>query len=376
MPTARGKGGFISKGIDPVQAPDAPTIGAVTVASGTSLSVAFTAPSDTGGAAIDSYAVIAYDSSGNAFSATGSSSPITVSGLTTGTEYTCQVQAINVFGSSQYSGTATGTPAVQGQEAYTSAGTYSFTAPTGVTSVSVVAVGGGGGSGGTQSGSTAGDGGGGPGLRYGNNISVTAGNSYTVVVGDVGVNGAIYTHGQNGGDSSFNGTDVVAGGGFGTGAGRNGNGGSGSLGSGISGGGGDGGQGSPQSNGFGGGGGGAAGYSGNGGNGAAYGATAQSGSGGGGGGGTSNSGGNAYGLSGGGVGIYGQGTNGAGGTSASRTGGSGSINIGDGVGYGRSGTSPGTGSYAGPAYGGKAGAVRIIWPGSSRQFPSTGTTDV
>lgn len=368
-------GGFIG-GQDGLNAPDAPTIGTASVASGTSISVTFTAPTDTGGGAITEYIGVAEDSSGNTIATSGSSSPITVTGLTTGTAYTVKVLAVNAYGTSQYSAASnSATPLAQGQDAYGTAGTYSWTAPGGVTSVSVVCIGGGGGSGGTQSGSTGGDGGGGPALRYGNNITVTPGSSYTVVVGDVGTNGAIYNHGDNGGDSSFNGTDVVAGGGKGTGAGKNGAGGTGSLGAGISGGGGNGGNGSTQSNGFGGGGGGAGGYSGNGGNGAAYGATAGSGAGGGGGGGTSNSGGNAYGLSGGGVGWFGEGTSGAGGTASSRGGGNGSTDIGTGtgagVGYGRSGTSPGTGAYAGGAYGGKAGGVRIVYPGDTRQFPST-----
>ena len=57
-----------------------------------------------------------------------------------------------------------------GQQAYTTAGTYSWVAPSGVTSISVVAVGGGGRAGG------------GGGLGYKNNITVTPGNSYSVVI--------------------------------------------------------------------------------------------------------------------------------------------------------------------------------------------------
>ena len=75
---------------------------------------------------------------------------------------------------------------VVGQKEYTVAGTYSWTCPADVTSVSVVCVGGGGGSsipGQTWTGTGAGDGGGGGGLGYKNNISVTPGQSYTVVVG-------------------------------------------------------------------------------------------------------------------------------------------------------------------------------------------------
>ena len=45
-----GKGGFI--GQDGIKAPDAPTIGTASVVSGTSASVTFTAPTDTGASAI------------------------------------------------------------------------------------------------------------------------------------------------------------------------------------------------------------------------------------------------------------------------------------------------------------------------------------
>lgn len=62
-----------------------------------------------------------------------------------------------------------------GQEAYETPGTYTWVAPAGVTSVSVVAVGAGGGG--------YVNAGGGGGLRYYNNYAVTPGNSYTVTVG-------------------------------------------------------------------------------------------------------------------------------------------------------------------------------------------------
>jgi hypothetical protein len=83
------------------------------------------------------------------------------------------------------------TPA--GQQTFTTPGSFSWIAPTGVTSVSVVCVGGGGG------GSGDGFGGGGGGLGYKNNISVTPGDSYTVRVGSRGIGG------QNGtsGDESY-----------------------------------------------------------------------------------------------------------------------------------------------------------------------------
>lgn len=108
------------------------------------------------------------------------------------------------------------------------------------------------------------------------------------------------------------------------------------------------------------GGGGAAGYAGNGGDGASSGyAAGASGQGGGGGGGAYTS------PGGGGTGVYGQGANGAGAESYSTIGGGGGSG-------GLSGSSVG-GQYGGGP--GGRGAVRIIWPGNLRQFPSTRTTD-
>jgi hypothetical protein len=85
-------------------------------------------------------------------------------------------------------------------------GTFSWTAPAGVTSVSVVAVGGGS-SGGTSWSYAGGSGGG---LGWKNNIAVTPGQSYTVRVG----RGPAYSNGDNyGGNSYFIDTNTVAGGG-------------------------------------------------------------------------------------------------------------------------------------------------------------------
>jgi len=68
-------------------------------------------------------------------------------------------------------------PAV-GQQTFSTAGTSTWVAPSGVTSVSVVCVGGGG-----AGGYMRGSGGAGGGLAYKNNITVVPGNSYTVTVG-------------------------------------------------------------------------------------------------------------------------------------------------------------------------------------------------
>jgi hypothetical protein len=75
-----------------------------------------------------------------------------------------------------------GTGETQGQ-LFSTPGTFSWTAPEGVTSVCAVAIGGGAGGYRFTGGDKRGAGGGGGGLGWKNNISVTPGQSYTVVVG-------------------------------------------------------------------------------------------------------------------------------------------------------------------------------------------------
>lgn len=70
-----------------------------------------------------------------------------------------------------------------GQIAYTTTGTYSWTCPAGVTSVSVVCVGGGGAGYGASIYSNGGNGGEGGELGYLNNYAVVPGNTYSIVVG-------------------------------------------------------------------------------------------------------------------------------------------------------------------------------------------------
>ena len=79
--------------------PDPPT-GVSGTAGNAQVVVSFSAPSDNGGLAITSYTVTA--SPGGA-TATGSSSPITVTGLTNGTAYTFTVTATNPIGTSDAS---------------------------------------------------------------------------------------------------------------------------------------------------------------------------------------------------------------------------------------------------------------------------------
>ena len=96
----RYQGGVLGVGFNPLQAPNAPT--AVTATGGdTTASVAFTAPANVGGSAITGYTV---QSNPGAVAATGSASPITVSGLTNGTAYTFNVWALNTYGPSPAGG--------------------------------------------------------------------------------------------------------------------------------------------------------------------------------------------------------------------------------------------------------------------------------
>lgn len=264
-----------------------------------------------------------------------------------------------------------------GQAEYTVPGSYTWTAPAGVTSVSVVAVGPGGDS---FAGPAAGGGGG---LGYKNNIPVTPGYGYSVVVG---ANSIIGGHAY---DSYFCRPCLVSGGShiyecygcyWGDGGGPGGSGGYGAW---------------P-------GGGGAGGYCGSGGSGANgssnsdyIGNTGGNGAGGGGGG--------WYPGGGGGVGLYGRGPSGTGGAGrySCTTNADGIVNGGSGGSFGRPGMSYTTNAAApgqkfiysfhssGGRYGGGGGnpsevnqgygapgAVRIIWPGTTRSFPSTNTGDM
>ena len=232
--------------------------------------------------------------------------------------------------------------------------------PAGVTSVSVVCVGYGGDGGLYAPGS------GGGALAYRNNITVIPGQSYPISISP----------------SSSNAFGVIAGAGSAATVSAAGAGGvpSGTYTAGF-----QGGSGGARATDSGGGGGGAGGYAGNGGTGgdgssgsyAGNGAAGSGGGGGGGAGGASNTtvGQGRDGGNGGGVGLLGQGANGFGGISdyegPGGAGGAGSGGSGTNYGGGASGRRPsgGTQKFAGQ------GAVRIIWPGNLRQFPSTRTAD-
>jgi hypothetical protein len=266
-------------------------------------------------------------------------------------------------GTIQWNGSSS-TPTVN-QISFTVPGTYSWTAPANVTSVCVVCIGGGGSGkagGPTYNGIWA-NGGSGGGLGWKNNIPVSPGTSYTVVVG---VNGkfpsggrgdSLDYNGSPGGDSYFISPTLVKGGGApacANGAQYT------AGGTYVGDGGGNGGTNGYQVADFqSAGGGGAGGYTGAGGDGGlSNSGSGTAGSGGGGG------GGGAGGFGGGGTGLFGRGTNGTGGTPGiNGSGGSSGFNgsAGTGGAYGGGG-----GGNNGP---GGYGAVRIIW-GSGRSFPN------
>jgi hypothetical protein len=277
-----------------------------------------------------------------------------------------------------------------GQQEYTTPGTYSWTAPAKVRYVSVVCVGGGGAG---QIFTSYSSGGGGGGLGWKNDIPVTPGNTYTVVVGAGGIkkSASNTTQAPSGEDSYFIDTSTVMGGG-GEGGRYTGN----NLinvargGTYVGDGGGNGGDGGPPvgtsgTTAYAYGGGGAGGYSGDGGYGGMYNQAGQPGQGGGGG--AGGGGGSAdYAGGGGGVGIYGEGTSGTGGNGSTSNafpgfGGSGGDNGNNGI-----ANVPTTGGNYGGGGGGAdgvlaeggaggSGAVRIIW-GRDRAFPSTSTEDI
>lgn len=281
-------------------------------------------------------------------------------------------------------------PLTVAQTVYDVPGTYDFVVPSGVSSISAVAVGGG------RGGNTYYGGAGGS-LRYKNTISVTPGETLTVVVGagGTGLNTIVSTGGNVGGNSSIarSGTNLLLarGGGQTTTEVSDGGAAGGAGGIGLT---------KTGTYGvvyFGGAGGGAGGYAGAGGVGG--GTTPAAGTGGAGGGGGRNTSAaqespgvltyGMYGGGGGGVDIDGQGSNGAAGVNGTNTatqgggGGSGGTNGayvlsgtygGGGPGGFSERNTAGTETRAAGGPGGD-GAVRIILPGDVRLFPSTRTAN-
>jgi uncharacterized protein (TIGR02145 family) len=100
---AQGNSAASTVTVTPRTVPGAPT-SPVATAGNAQASVVFTAPASDGGSAITSYTVTSTPSS---FTASGSSSPIVVTGLTNGTAYTFTVKATNAAGSSVASSAST-----------------------------------------------------------------------------------------------------------------------------------------------------------------------------------------------------------------------------------------------------------------------------
>jgi hypothetical protein len=316
--------------------PGAPTIGTATATGSSTATVAYTAPASNGGATITLYTATSSPGGFTGTLATAGSGTITVTGLAATTSYTFTVKATNSVGQSAASGASNSitTTAVTGQQVYSYPYSSNWLCPAGVTSVSVMVVGGGGGGGGA--------------LCYTNNISVTPGNTYTATCT---LSAAIFLDYATG--VTANGAYAISG------AVKNAN-----------------------TTGFGGG---AAGYAGKGGDGNTSGAgsAAPAGGGGGGAGGVYNSSTNSKLGGGGGVGLLGQGASGAGGAASGAQGGGG----GSGGNTGGAGGPPGNpasggnyGSAGGLTYpdqptAGNGGltAIRIMWPGTTRSYPSTNT---
>jgi len=95
--SSRYQAGIVLPGYNALKVANAPTIGTATAASGTSVSVTFTAPACVGGGAISAYTVFA---NCGIYKTTGASSPLVVTGLTSGSSYTFKTIATNAYGPS------------------------------------------------------------------------------------------------------------------------------------------------------------------------------------------------------------------------------------------------------------------------------------
>jgi len=354
--------------------PGAPTIGTATFVVGSRATVSYTAPASDGGSAITSYTAVSTPGNITGTVSQIGSGTITVNGLVPGTTYTFVVYATSIAGNGAVSESSNsifilGPPS---QQDFLTSGTYTWVCPAGVDTISVVAIGGGQtGEGGSSNGAFGGAGGA---LAYRNNYGVTSGYSYTVIVGAGGIGSATLAR-QSGSNTSISlsGTTIC----LASGGGQTSpaiaeqvfyaGGVTGTKGSGVT-------TNNP-------GGGGAGGYAGAGGNGGYLGSAAQNGTGGSGAGGPIGT--NFGGAGGGGVGVLGQGSNGvapSGGGSGGTSGTNSSVNSYTGGSGGNYGAGGGGGGYnqststPGNSGSGGNGALRIIWPGSTRTFPSTGTT--
>lgn len=335
--------------------PYAPTIGtASNLSTDGQVSVAFTAPAITS-STITQYTVT---SSPGGITATGASSPITVSGLTNGVSYTFTVFATSAVGNGPSSASSNSViPTLVQQVVYNVPGTYSWVAPAGLnpSTVSVLCVGGGGGAGGFYGAGTAGGNSSFHTIVTANGGGNPTGGTGTTISGSIG--------GGNGGNGSSGNMNPV-GGGAGGYSGKGGNAGSATV--------------------YGGGSGGGVGLLGEGANGTGGSPDGQAGSGGGGGGGAGYN--SSYnnqvqgGAGSGGSGtLYGGGY--GGGTGGGNGGGGGGLRYYNNyaVTAGNSYTViVGAGGVSGPYGAATGGAVRIMYStnGVTRAYPSTNTNNL
>lgn len=107
--------------------PGAPT-GVGASAGDTSAQVSFAAPANTGGTTITGYTVTCVPSAGGNRTATGAASPLTVTGMTNSTQYSCSVTATNSVGTGAASSSVNVTPMdTPVAPTFTSANATSFT---------------------------------------------------------------------------------------------------------------------------------------------------------------------------------------------------------------------------------------------------------
>ena len=165
----------------------APTIGTPTAAASSIASVPIFAPANNGGSAITGYTV----TSNTGLTGTGSSSPITVSGLTGGQSYTFTVTATNANGISTASSASS-----------------SLTMPSPTPSVDYLVVAGG--AGGSYGDGYSGGGGAG-GLLTGTGLAVSGATTYNITVGSGGASSSYPTY-YTGGNSVFSSITAIGGG--------------------------------------------------------------------------------------------------------------------------------------------------------------------
>ena len=221
--------GFLGMFVGGTGVPSAPTIGTATAGNGQA-TITFTAPSSDGGSPILDYQVT---SSPGGVTATGSGSPITITGLSNGTAYTFTVRARNANGYSisstssnqvtpvvppitasggNYIYDGTGSFAGYRFHVFTSPGTFRVTSNDGNLGFASVIVGGGGGVGfnGTSSNGTAGGGGGG--VTDVTGIPLTPNTDYSITVGSGGTRPTLPQAASPGQTSSWAGGSAGGGG--------------------------------------------------------------------------------------------------------------------------------------------------------------------